>query len=104
MDKETFSRLLQQGKIQTQRAPAGKADWKKILKKALKDGGIYTTKQFWTKFVKGAVNKGRTKMKLHEWCDVEHVCGRIWDKDAGTYVWIFDKELVKLYFEKVGGK
>jgi len=104
MDKERFRALLQEGKVQTTRAPAGKANWKRILKRALKDGGVYTTRQFWTKFVKGAVNKGRTKMKLHEWCDSDKVCGRVWDKDLGTYVWIFDKELVDLYHRKVGGQ
>jgi hypothetical protein len=102
MDKKQFADLLKKGKVNTKRAPAGSADWKKILKKALKDGGVYTTTQFYEKFVKGKVNRGRTKYVLHRWCDEDKKIGRIWDSQLRSYVWLFDKELIDLYFKRVG--
>ena len=98
LDRETFRKLLTEGKIQRTKPKAGKANWKSILAKAIKDGGIYTTKQFWIKFVKRKVNKGRTKERLHQACDEDKICARIWN--GQTYVWVFDQELVKLYHEK----
>jgi len=99
MDKETFRKMLAEGKIQRTRPKAGSVNWTAIVARAIKDGGIYTTTQFWTKFVQKKVNRGRTKEKLHQLCDEDKVCARIWN--GQTYIWIFDAELVKMYHEKV---
>lgn len=96
MDKNAFRALLESG-TPTKRAPAGKANWEKILAALQKDGSILTTSTIWEKFVKKEVNRLRTKDWLHQKAE-EGVCLRVYR--MGQYYWTFNKELVEQYAKK----
>jgi len=102
MDVKTFRKYLNDTKTLTKRPKQGSVNWKRIIAKAIKDGGVYTTKQFWKKFVKEEVNIGRTKQVLHQ-CVDDGIAARLWITVSGqkTYVWTFNPKLVEEFKKRV---
>ncbi len=72
--------------------PRGKADWDRIVQEASADGGVYTIKEFYQKFVRGAVTLMRTRRKLDEL----HAQGKVARVFVdGRYLYCFHPEVVQ---------
>lgn len=89
MDINEFKRLLEQGATARQ---IGKADWESIIAEAAADGGVYTIRQFYQKFVKGAVTLMRTRRKLDNF-HTQGKAARVYLN--GRYYYCFNPEVVQ---------
>ena len=92
LSRKAFMDLLTSGSPTT-KAPAGKADWDEIFKKATKLTAPITIRDFYAKYVKGVVTRQRAKNVLDALFDKKKVA-RIYE--GGRYYYSWDPEMISL--------